>query len=60
MIASLTYEELITGEKGIAASRALVNVVINQQIGQQISVSRPQPATGSHGCTDHVIGGYCE
>ena len=39
MIANLTFEDLITNEKGITASRALVNVVINQQIGQQISVS---------------------
>ena len=39
MIANLTFEDLITNEKGIAVSRALVNVVINQQIGQQISVS---------------------
>ena len=39
MIANLTFEDLITNEKGITVSRALVNVVINQQIGQQISVS---------------------
>ena len=42
MIANLTFEDLITNERGIAVSRALVNVVINQQIGQQISVSRPE------------------
>jgi len=34
----MTYEELITTQNGINASRALVNVVIDQQIGQQISV----------------------
>jgi nuclear pore complex protein Nup155 len=39
LVNSLTYEQLITTQDGIAVSRALVNVVINQQIGQQISVS---------------------
>ena len=34
----LTFEQLITTQDGITASRALVNVIINQQIGQQISV----------------------
>ena len=34
----MTYEELITTQNGVNASRALVNVVIDQQIGQQISV----------------------
>jgi hypothetical protein len=34
----MTFEELMTSDKGIAASRALVNVVIDQQIGQQIGV----------------------
>ena len=37
----MTYEELITTQNGINASRALVNVVIDQQIGQQISVCCP-------------------
>jgi nuclear pore complex protein Nup155 len=36
---SLTFEDLITSQNGVAASRALVNVVIDQQIGQQIGVS---------------------
>ena len=39
LIASMTFEELITGQNGVAASRALVNVIIDQQIGQQIAVS---------------------
>ncbi len=36
---TLTFEQLVTDQSGVHASRALVNVVINQQIGQQISVS---------------------
>lgn len=39
LIASMTFEELITGQNGVTASRALVNVIIDQQIGQQIAVS---------------------
>lgn len=39
LIANLTYEDLITTPDGVTVSRGLVNVVINQQIGQQISVS---------------------
>ena len=39
LIASMTFEELITGQNGVAVSRALVNVIIDQQIGQQIAVS---------------------
>ena len=38
-INSLTYEELIATEIGLHVSRTLVNVIINSQIGQQISVS---------------------
>lgn len=38
LIDSLTYEDLITSQHGMTISRALVNVVIDQQIGQQISV----------------------
>ncbi|KAI5123612.1 hypothetical protein M0805_003428 [Coniferiporia weirii] len=38
VISSLTYEELITTESGLHVSRALVNVIINSQIGQQISI----------------------
>lgn len=38
---TLTFEGLVTEQNGVHASRALVNVVINQQIGQQISVSLP-------------------
>ena len=39
----MTFEELITGQNGVAASRALVNVIIDQQIGQQIAVSNNAP-----------------
>ncbi|THH08723.1 hypothetical protein EW145_g2498 [Phellinidium pouzarii] len=38
MLSTLTYEELITTENGLHVSRALVNVIINSQIGQQISI----------------------
>jgi nuclear pore complex protein Nup155 len=34
----MTFEDLITSQNGVTAARALVNVVIDQQIGQQISV----------------------
>jgi nuclear pore complex protein Nup155 len=44
LIASMTFEELITGQNGVAASRALVNVIIDQQIGQQIAVSNMVPS----------------
>jgi nuclear pore complex protein Nup155 len=40
----MTFEELITGQNGVAASRALVNVIIDQQIGQQIAVSNKAPS----------------
>jgi len=39
----MTVEELITGQNGVATSRALVNVIIDQQIGQQIAVSNKAP-----------------
>jgi hypothetical protein len=38
LVASQTFEDLITTQNGMLVSRALVNVVIDQQIGQQISV----------------------
>ncbi|KAH9175438.1 nucleoporin [Lactarius sanguifluus] len=38
LIVSMTFEELITGQNGVVVSRALVNVIIDQQIGQQIAV----------------------
>lgn len=38
IIAGLTLEDLITTQNGMTISRALVNVVIDQQSGQQISV----------------------
>ena len=40
IIANQTFGDLITSSHGITISRALVNVVIDQQIGQQISVSQ--------------------
>jgi hypothetical protein len=46
LVIAMTYEELITTQNGINASRALVNVVIDQQIGQQISVCfHPYPSS---------------
>ncbi|KAK0208086.1 nucleoporin [Desarmillaria ectypa] len=38
MFKALTFEDLITTQNGMTVSRALVNVVIDQQIGQQLSV----------------------
>ncbi|KIY50546.1 nucleoporin-domain-containing protein [Fistulina hepatica ATCC 64428] len=38
MLSNITFEGLITSVTGIHISRALVNVIIDQQIGQQISV----------------------
>ena len=38
LISGLTFEQLVTDPAGVQASRALVNVIINQQIGQQINV----------------------
>ena len=58
MIANLTFEDLVTNERGIAVSRALVNVVINQQIGQQISVSKPGVAMARYRNTDCTTGGH--
>jgi nuclear pore complex protein Nup155 len=40
LVASMTFEDLITTQNGVIAARALVNVVIDQQIGQQISVRK--------------------
>ncbi len=39
LISTLSFEELITTQHGMTISRSLVNVVIDQQIGQQISAS---------------------
>ncbi|TFY65154.1 hypothetical protein EVJ58_g2157 [Rhodofomes roseus] len=59
LVTSMTFEDLITDEQGIASSRALVNVVINQQIGQQISVDTVsevlQQRCGSFCSTDDVM-----
>ncbi|CAA7258664.1 unnamed protein product [Cyclocybe aegerita] len=59
LIAAQTFEELITSQHGITISRALVNVVIDQQIGQQISVDTIsevlQHRCGSFCGTDDVM-----
>ncbi|KII93895.1 hypothetical protein PLICRDRAFT_36114 [Plicaturopsis crispa FD-325 SS-3] len=59
LIASLTFEDLITTQNGMTISRSLVNVVIDQQIGQQISVDTIsevlQQRCGSFCSTDDVM-----
>ncbi|KAI0257476.1 nucleoporin [Lactifluus subvellereus] len=59
IIASMTFEELITGQNGVVTSRALVNVIIDQQIGQQIAVDTIsdvlQTRCGSFCSTDDVM-----
>ncbi|KAF8905503.1 nucleoporin [Gymnopilus junonius] len=59
LVSSVTFEELITSQNGITISRALVNVVIDQQIGQQISVDTIsevlQARCGSFCSTDDVM-----
>ncbi|KAH0838249.1 nucleoporin [Lanmaoa asiatica] len=59
LVIAMTYEELVTTQNGINASRALVNVVIDQQIGQQISVDTIsevlQQRCGSFCSTDDVM-----
>ncbi|KAF9229208.1 nucleoporin [Gyrodon lividus] len=59
LVTSMTYEDLITTQNGMNTSRALVNVVIDQQIGQQISVDTIsevlQQRCGSFCSTDDVM-----
>ncbi|KAF8632618.1 hypothetical protein AX15_001820 [Amanita polypyramis BW_CC] len=59
LIVSQTFEDLITTQNGLIVSRALVNVVIDQQIGQQISVDTIsevlQQRCGSFCSTDDVM-----
>ncbi|KAJ7071105.1 nucleoporin, partial [Mycena amicta] len=59
MIAALTYQDLIATQNGMTISRALVNVIIDQQIGQQISVDTIseilQHRCGSFCSTDDVM-----
>ncbi|TFK57029.1 nucleoporin [Heliocybe sulcata] len=59
LMTSLTFEGLVTTEDGVTASRALVNIVIDQQIGQQISVDTIsevlQERCGSFCSTDDVL-----
>jgi len=38
LLPGMSFEDLVTSQNGVSVSRALVNVVIDQQIGQQISV----------------------
>jgi nuclear pore complex protein Nup155 len=37
-VASLTFEDLVTAVNGVSASRALVNILIDEQISQQVGV----------------------
>ncbi|KAF9568469.1 nucleoporin [Agrocybe pediades] len=59
LILEQTFEDLITSQHGMTISRALVNVVIDQQIGQQISVDTIsevlQHRCGSFCSTDDVM-----
>ncbi|KAG6818004.1 hypothetical protein H0H87_009159 [Tephrocybe sp. NHM501043] len=59
LIAAQTFESLITSQDGMTISRALVNVIIDQQIGQQISVDTIseilQHRCGSFCSTDDVM-----
>ncbi|KAG2159777.1 nucleoporin [Suillus bovinus] len=59
LITSMTFEDIITSQNGVTAARALVNVVIDQQIGQQISVDTIsevlQQRCGSFCSTDDVM-----
>ncbi|KAF9076202.1 nucleoporin [Rhodocollybia butyracea] len=59
LVSSLTFEDLITAQTGLTVSRALVNVIIDQQIGQQISVDTIsevlQNRCGSFCSTDDVM-----
>ncbi|KAJ4002393.1 nucleoporin [Lentinula boryana] len=59
LVSSLTFEDLITTQNGLTVSRALVNVIIDQQIGQQISVDTIsevlQNRCGSFCSTDDVM-----
>ncbi|KAF7970509.1 hypothetical protein HWV62_23741 [Athelia sp. TMB] len=59
LVSSMTFEDLITRQEGVNASRALVNIVIDQQIGQQIGVDTIsevlQSRCGSFCSTDDVM-----
>ncbi|EAU93155.2 nucleoporin Nup157/170 [Coprinopsis cinerea okayama7 len=59
LIEASTFEDLVTTTNGMTISRALVNVVIDQQIGQQISVDTIsevlQHRCGSFCSTDDVM-----
>ncbi|KAF8898825.1 nucleoporin [Infundibulicybe gibba] len=59
LVVSQTFSDLITTQNGVSISRALVNVVIDQQIGQQISIDAIsevlQHRCGSFCSTDDVM-----
>ncbi|KAH7928555.1 nucleoporin [Leucogyrophana mollusca] len=59
LVTSMTFEDLVTTQNGVTVSRALVNIVIDQQIGQQISVDTIsevlQQRCGSFCSTDDVM-----
>ncbi|KAH7913029.1 nucleoporin [Hygrophoropsis aurantiaca] len=59
LVTSMTFEDLVTTQNGVTISRALVNIVIDQQIGQQISVDTIsevlQQRCGSFCSTDDVM-----
>ncbi|KDQ63476.1 hypothetical protein JAAARDRAFT_695291 [Jaapia argillacea MUCL 33604] len=59
LVTSLTFEDLVTTQNGVTVSRALVNIVIDQQIGQQIGVDTIsevlQQRCGSFCSTDDVM-----
>ena len=59
IITTLTFEELMTSDRGVHVSRSLVNVVIDQQIGQQVGVDTVsdvlQSRCGSFCSTDDVM-----
>lgn len=58
IMATLTYEELVTSQNGMTISRALVNVIIDQQIGQQISVRN---CCGYFVASTHTVSGrHCQ
>ncbi|PCH33730.1 nucleoporin [Wolfiporia cocos MD-104 SS10] len=59
VLSTITFEELVTDQKGVNAARALIGIVINRQIGQQISVDTIsevlQQRCGSFCSTDDVM-----
>ena len=54
-LSEMTFEDLVTSQNGVTVSRALVNVVIDQQIGQQISVCSFRPYGFFFSCISPVL-----